>query len=87
MATTTISKEEQKRIDAINVYLGSEKPNNICKRLGRSSRWFYKWKKRFRSKRDNWYKEESKKPKVIANKTKPEVEAKIVTIRKELMSG
>ena len=87
MDTTSISKEEQKRIDAINAYLGGEKPTNICKRMARSREWFYKWRKRFRSKKDKWYKEESREPKVVANKTKPEIEAKIIAIRKELMSG
>ena len=87
MTTTNISTEEQKRIDAINAYLAGEKPTNICKRMGRSREWFYKWRKRFRSKKDNWYKEESRESKIIANKTKPDIEAKIITIRKELMSG
>jgi len=34
MDTTNISKEEQKRIDAINAHLSGEKPTNICKRMG-----------------------------------------------------
>ncbi len=72
MATINISKDEQKRIDAMNAYLDGEKPSDMRKRLGRSYVWFYKWRKRFRSKKDEWYKEESKKPIVIANKTKQE---------------
>lgn len=87
MTQKELSNEEQKRIDAINLYLDGEKPSDICKQIKRSRKWFYKWKRRFQIEKDEWYKEKSKKPKVIANKTKPDLESKIVTIRKELMSG
>jgi len=87
MDTTDLLPEEQERIDAMKAHVGGEKPAKICKRFGHSRKWFYKWKKRFRDKKDWWYKDDSRKPKVIANKTKPEVEAAIITIRKGLMSG
>ena len=83
----TIPVEEQERIDAMDAYVGGEKPDKIYKRLGRSKKWFYKWKNRFLSKKKDWYKDESKRAKVIANKTKPDVEAKIIRIREDLMLG
>lgn len=87
MDTKDLLPEEKERVDAMKAWASGEKPARICKRLACSRYWFYKWKKRFLEKKDEWYKEESRKPKVIANKTKPEIEAIIITIRKELMSG
>ena len=82
-----ITAEEQERINAMNAHFDGEKPAKICKRMEHPRKWFYKWKNRFLTKKKDWYKDESRRPKVVANKTKPGVEAKIITIRKELMLG
>ena len=61
------SKDESKRIRAINRHLKGESPTKICTSLGKSRVWFYKWLKRYQDigekSRKKWFHEESKAPK------------------------
>jgi len=40
------SKEEQRRVMAVQRFRNGEKPESICASLGRSKVWLYKWIKR-----------------------------------------
>lgn len=46
--------EQQRRIDAITRFLQGEPASVICKALGRSRRWFYKWLKRYDPGNSGW---------------------------------
>ncbi|MCD4806757.1 MAG: helix-turn-helix domain-containing protein [Methanococcoides sp.] len=39
----TYTDEELERIDAVNRYQRGERPSKICKSLGRSRVWLWKW--------------------------------------------
>jgi len=53
--------EEQVRKDAIERYLKGELPKTIYSELHRSKYWFFKWLKRFRSGRPDWYQDQWRK--------------------------
>ena len=63
------TKEEQDRINAVTRYLKGEEPRKICKNLGRSKSWLYKWIKRYKNSGKNtkkkWSQEESRAPKKV----------------------
>ncbi len=84
-------KEEQKRIDAVNLYLEGKEPSKIFKKLGISKSWFYKWLKRYRDvkrkDKEKWFKEKSRAPKNVHNKTNSEKENIIIDVRKSLVEG
>jgi len=49
---------EALRKKTIKRYLGGESPQVICKEL--SKRWLFKWIKRYKTGKRNWFKEEPK---------------------------
>ena len=53
--------EEQKK-QAIKRFLKGEKPKTIYINLGRSKDWFFKWLKRYKSGKPEWYQEHSRAP-------------------------
>lgn len=85
------SDKEQKRIDAINLYLKGKSPSKICKTLSVSRKWFYKWLKRYKNvkgkNKEKWFKEKSRAPKKVHRKTKPEIEEIVKDVRKSLIEG
>jgi len=85
------TKEEQERIDAINQCLGGERPTKVCKNLGKSRMWLYKWIKRYKNigknSKKKWFKGDSRSPKNIHWKTDPKIEKLVVNVRKSLMEG
>jgi transposase-like protein/transposase InsO family protein len=77
--------EEEKRKKAIELYQSGEKVNKICQQLGKSRKWFYKWKKRFiGNSLGQWYKDESKAPLHHPKKRSEQTERQIMEIRKKL---
>jgi len=83
-----LTSEEKERRNAIQRYVkDGESPVNIYKSMGRSKRWFNKWLKRYKSGRKKWYKDKSKKPKIVSNKTDNKIEQIVVDIRKRLMDS
>jgi len=93
MATTKekYTLDEQDRIDAINRYLKGERSAHICKTIGKSKSWLYKWIGRYnnrkRGNKKKWFQEHSKAPKKVHGKTKPEIETLVVNVRKSLVEG
>ena len=88
----TNTKEEQDRINAVNRYLvGKETPSKICKSLGRSKRWLYKWVERYRNIEKNakrkWFQEHSRAPKKVHGKIDPEIERLVLSVRDSLSIG
>jgi len=47
-----------------------------------SKHWLFKWVKRYQSGKRNWFKEKSKTPHIIYQKTSSEIGKKVITIRK-----
>lgn len=77
--------DEEKRKKAIELYQSGEQISKICQRLGKSRKWFYKWKKRFvENSLGEWYKDESKAPRHHPKKRTEQTENQIVEMRKKL---
>ena len=72
------------RMEAIKRYLANEKPCDIYKSLNRSKAWFFKWLKRYQELGEPGLKDQSRRPHNSPNKIKPEMEKRIVNIRKIL---
>ena len=80
--------EEEKRKKAIELFQSGEKVNKICQQLGKSRKWFYKWKKRFvENPFGRWYKDESKAPRHHPSKRSEQTENQILETRKKLESN
>ena len=75
---------EALRIKAVKQHLAGQSPKVICQELSMSKRWLFKWIKRYQSGKRDWFKEKSKTPYSIYRKTSPEIEKKVVTIRRFL---
>ena len=75
---------EALRIKAVKQHLAGQSPKVICQELSLSKRWLFKWIKRYQSGKRDWFKEKSKTPYTIYRKTSPEIEKKVVTIRRFL---
>ncbi|MBN2029613.1 helix-turn-helix domain-containing protein [bacterium] len=72
------------RQKALKLYHDEIRVNEICRRLNRSRAWFYKWLRRYQAGRSDWYKDVSKAPHTVANKTPPELVDLILKLRKDL---
>ena len=78
--------KEQLRIKAIELHKNNWKITDICSVLGCSRNWFYKWLNRYKTKDQNWYKEESRAPKTRQKRISSEMEQLILETRKRLIS-
>ena len=79
--------DEITRQKAIELFLQGHKPASICRELGKTRPWFYKWLKRYQQNpKEEWYKEYSRKPKTVHQTLSPETEQLILKIRKDLES-
>jgi transposase len=78
--------EEQARKTAIQLHNDGVSPVEIYTRLDRSKRWFFKWLRRYKSGNEDWYKELSRAPGTVANKTVESVEKSILAARTRLES-
>ena len=81
------STEEKERIRAIKRHQEKEEPIVIYKNMGRSKRWFFKWLKRYKTGKKEWYRDRPKTPLNIPHKTSITKEEAVVNIRKTLMEG
>ena len=75
---------EQHRKKAIESHLSGKSIVTICRELGMSRKWFYKWWNRYRSGSSCWFKDESKAPKTIPHKIESYMEELILSIRDRL---
>ena len=76
--------ESEIRKTAIKRYIGGEKPKSIYTDLNRSKKWFFKWLKRYQSGDNNWYKDQSKAPKMSPRRISETDKQRIIEIRKRL---
>lgn len=86
MAMKKLLTAEELRIKAIEEYKKGKSVTEICRALGCSRQWLYKWIKRYNTKDAAWYKEESKKPKNIRRKRDKKTEEMVLEARKELVT-
>jgi len=77
---------EQKRKRAIEFWKNKFKINEICKTLKCSRAWFYKWLGRYKLNEQNWYKEQSRRPKTTRKKIDHRIEELVIETRKQLMA-
>lgn len=61
--------EQHRRRRAISLYLQGKRPGAICKALGRSSRWFYKWLEAYDLSSAHWARSRSRDPKRLPTRT------------------
>ena len=78
---------EKERIEALKRYLEGERQVDICRSLGKTKLWFMKWLKRYRTGKEEWYKDLSKRPLVTPKKVDESIESVITKIRESLMEG
>ena len=81
-----MANAEQERIDAICRYLRGESASAICRSLGRTRYWLYKWLKRYVPADPTWARAHSRAPHRAACKTRPDVEQLVAEIRSRLVA-
>ena len=79
-----MERKEQDRQRAIERYLAEESPAAICKSLGHSRFWFYKWLKRYKEGNERWYQDRSRRPLQNPNRTSYEIEEIVKMVRLNL---
>ena len=76
---------EQRRQGAITRYLAGDPIKVICRELGCSKSWLYKWKQRYQIAEPTWSREQSRRPETTPTKTPQAVEVEIVRLRDILL--
>jgi transposase InsO family protein len=84
---SNLDSEEQRRNEAINLYIAGEKATDICRQLGRSRTWFYNTLKRYQLGGRAALASRSRAPGTVHNRTPMEVEQAIVRVRETIMAG
>jgi putative transposase len=78
-------EQQQQRVNAITCFLQGEPVSAICRTLGRSRRWFYKWLKRYDPSNPEWACSQSRAPKQISHKTPQSIVQLVCQIRNRLL--
>jgi hypothetical protein len=81
------SMAEAKVLDrqrAITRYLNGERPATICRALGYSREWFYKWLARYQSGDIEWAQERARRPHRSPTQMTARIESAVVTTRQSL---
>src|SRR6266516_3529019 len=76
-----------RRQDAVKRYLAGDPIEAICRELGCSKSWLYKWKTRYEAPEPTWSQERSRRPRTTPTKTPAAVEMAIVRLREILSPG
>jgi putative transposase len=76
----------QDRIDAIRHYLQGKPASAICRALGRTRYWLYKWLKRYDPANPAWAHDQPRAPRRVASKTPEDVERLVCEIRQRLVT-
>ena len=77
-------REEQRRKQAIARYLADDKIEDICKTIGGSKSWLYKWRDRYQADDPHWAKELTRRPRTTPAKTPKTIAQAIVSLRRAL---
>jgi putative transposase len=80
MAEASVVERER----AVQRFQGGESPTAICRSLGRSRDWFYKWLARAESGQADWAHEGSRRPHGSARRIAAPIETAIITTRRSL---
>lgn len=75
---------QRRRQEALQRYLAGEPIEVICREMGCSKSWLYKWKKRHHFTEPDWVQEHSRRPRTSPTKTPSALEAEIVRLRQTL---
>jgi hypothetical protein len=75
---------QQRRQEAIERYRVGEPIEVICREMGCSKSWLYKWKNRYEVTEPDWVEERSRRPQSTPTKTPEALEAEIVRLRQTL---
>jgi transposase len=78
---------QRRRQEALERYVAGEPIEVICREMGCSKSWLYKWKNRYEGTEPEWVEERSRRPQSTPTKTPDALEAEIVRLRQTLSSG
>ena len=76
-----------RRQDAIARYLAGDPIEAICREMGCSKSWLYKWKNRYEASKPNWFHECSRRPRITPTQTPEALERAIVRLRDSVSPG
>jgi transposase-like protein len=74
-------REEQCRKQAIARYLADDKIEDICKAMGGSKSWLYKWRDRYQADDPHWAQERTRRPRTTPATTPKTIEQAVVSLR------
>lgn len=77
-------REQQRRQAAVARYLAGESPASIGRAFRRSPRWLFKWLRRQRSGRQDWFEERSRRPHQSPRQTPEGVQQAVLQTRQQL---
>jgi len=81
-----MANTRQERRDAIRRDLQGESASAICRSLGRTRYWFYKWLKRYDPVNPSWFQDHSRIPHRVGSKTPLAVEQLVCQVRQRLVT-
>jgi len=79
--------EQTRRQEAVRRFLEGDRPADICRDLGRSRSWLYKWVGEYRRHPETDFADGSRAPHTCRRKLPPEVVAAVVRVRLVLEAG
>ncbi len=82
-----LSSLHLRRQDAIERYLAGDPIEAICREMGCSKSWLYKWKKRYEARKPTWLQERSRRPRSTPTQTPEALEKAIVHLRDSVSRG
>jgi transposase-like protein len=77
-------REEPRRKQAIARDLADDKIADICKAIGGSKSWLYKWRDRYQADDPHWAKELTRRPRTTPANTPQTIEQAVVSLRRAL---
>ena len=78
---------QRRRQEALERYVAGEPIAVMCREMGCSKSWLYKWKKRYEGTEPAWVEERSRRPQSTPTKTPEALAAEIVQLHQTLPSG
>jgi transposase-like protein len=75
---------QRRRQEAMKRYLAGDPIEAICREMGCSKSWLYKWKNRYQVNEPDWVQERSRRPASTPTKTPETLEAEIIQLRRTL---
>ena len=77
---TSPSTLQRRRQEVLERYLAGDPIEVICREMGCSKSWLYKWKNRYQVTEPEWFQEHSRRPETTPTKTPDALEAEIVRL-------